>query len=234
MVSVMADDTELAYCAGIIDGEGSISITLRGGRGRWRPMHSLVCSVAMTSSEAIGLLENMFGGMVRVAMAKSQKHKNQWIWSISADRAEACLSKILPFLRVKRRQADLGLDFHRSKRRFKVLPPEEIAKRESFRQKMHALNERHGLKRKAYRDSPELALKVERTRAQVAMFLELKRDGRTNAEAAVLVGVTESTASAWSKGKLPFYASGERPTPETARASRRGTRPPVQPRATRR
>ena len=98
----------VAYAAGIIDGEGSISPIAGPKRN---PRHwGVSLSVQMKEYEAINLLTGLFGGSPRICERK--EHTTMWVWSIrSATRVKKILQTLLPFLRVKQEQAEIGIRF---------------------------------------------------------------------------------------------------------------------------
>ena len=105
----------LAYLAGILDGEGSISYYRRRGR-RGRDLR--VC-ISMTDPEAIDLFAKTFGGGIVHYDIPKGGHKGVYRWAASSGRAEQVLNMLSPYLQVKRKLADIVLcarnlgSFHR-------------------------------------------------------------------------------------------------------------------------
>jgi hypothetical protein len=94
--------TDLAYCAGIIDGEGSIGIYRRLERRTYR----ITVAVAMCETEAVTLLCELFGGSIAVGCRTDRdKHRPQYAWHAAASMGALCLREILPYLRIKKAQA---------------------------------------------------------------------------------------------------------------------------------
>jgi hypothetical protein len=94
--------TDLAYLAGIIDGEGTIRAFVAGGRNR------VLVQVANTSEDLIHWLEQ-FGGKSYwdSCNPKRRRHKPCAAWRVT--RALDCfrlLSALRPYLRIKRAAAD--------------------------------------------------------------------------------------------------------------------------------
>jgi hypothetical protein len=84
----------------------------------------------------------MFGGGVyRNSKPPAQTAVYQWI--IKTNAVGEFLAAVFPYLRIKRRQAELGLEFRRtailnpSRRR---VPPEIVARREALRVELQSLN----------------------------------------------------------------------------------------------
>lgn len=107
-------EAELGYMAGIIDGEGCIAVTLPGNRKGVPPLpglekrsHEFHVKVAMTDPEAIEPFVKYYGGKIRVAK-KDQRYSTRplYCWWLYADNAARCLNDLLPYLRIKRAQAE--------------------------------------------------------------------------------------------------------------------------------
>lgn len=117
--------SEKAYAAGIIDGEGCIT----GNRSGLRVV------VSTTTVEMVEWLEERFGGAI-CTMRKQPPRRDQWQWSIYGRNASRFLDTILPYLVVKRDQAELGILLDncstRGRNRWNPLTDEERAQRESL------------------------------------------------------------------------------------------------------
>ena len=99
-----------AYLAGIIDGEGCISITkVPPKRGRVSPAYRLSCALGMANAYIPQLFKFSFGGSV----SRSQKGQNKtiWSWRTSGILANTFLKALLPYLRLKRNEAELAIKF---------------------------------------------------------------------------------------------------------------------------
>jgi hypothetical protein len=107
-------DTECAYLAGIIEGEGCIRIDrVRTKKGAtytgWRP----TVHVTQKGNELIQSLNNIFPGQIITCHSSDSRHVDNrriaWNWG----KAYTLLEKILPYMRgPKRKQADVVLRFH--------------------------------------------------------------------------------------------------------------------------
>jgi hypothetical protein len=139
---------DLAYAAGIIDGEGSIGITeLAPGRQRRRsPQFRPYVAVCMTDPVVPLLLADMFGGTVHTYAGRKPGQKASHHWRLGAQRAAAACEALVPYLRVKHEQAALVVAFYRDSRfQFKqrrALPDREITARREYVAKCRALNAR--------------------------------------------------------------------------------------------
>lgn len=105
------DETDIAYCAGIIDGEGSITI----GKGKQRvgPGYSyeVLVSVHMMDGYVPKYLSECFGGKLSKTPAFHNHRKGDYSFCYHANgsRARALLSMIIPYLKIKRKQAEIAL-----------------------------------------------------------------------------------------------------------------------------
>ena len=112
----MVETTTLAYLAGIIDGEGCIGIY--GYREHWANGRTfrIDVRVGMGEPHAVVLLRQTFGGSIcsRKNLPKGAT-KPSYQWNVSNKLAVACLKLLVPFLRVKKAQADLVLEFAKTR-----------------------------------------------------------------------------------------------------------------------
>lgn len=94
----MSNEIKDAYFAGLIDGEGHISIHSRGAnRTKGRP----IIVVAMTCERTINAIRDHFGvGTVRPAKVK-EGCKPQWRWRVSYKNARIVADRIRPYLITK-------------------------------------------------------------------------------------------------------------------------------------
>jgi len=103
-----------AYLAGIVDGEGCIIIRHQGGRKGTANGYALELNITNTDEALMIWLLDTFGGLCRWKVKKGLTglmKRPSWVWWVSGKNAGAVLQVILPYLRVKRAQADLGLRF---------------------------------------------------------------------------------------------------------------------------
>ena len=145
-------DIELAYFAGLFDGEGCIQIGHNKPQKRKRTeQHTLNCKVAMTNKQAVNSYL-IFGGSVCVKQAslKNPNWKDQYVWAVNSNMALHFLEIILPYLKLKREEAQCGIEFQRFRtpsffgkpgggRRY--ISQEELNKREWYRQELRRLKE---------------------------------------------------------------------------------------------
>lgn len=103
----MVNEVNAAYAAGILDGEGSITIT-RNHSGRWP---SPQVSVSSTDRELIDWLKNYFGGSISTKKPRQPEHSIAFDWKLTDRRALWFLQIVRPFLVIQRkiRRCDLLL-----------------------------------------------------------------------------------------------------------------------------
>jgi hypothetical protein len=145
---------DLAYAAGIIDGEGTIGISelspggLRssGRPSRKSPQFRPYVSVIMVDPGIPAWLSETFGGPVHGYEPRQPHHKPIHKWTLNNQRAVTFCRLIQPHLRLKGAQAQLVIDYYDGrfdlKRRSAGLPQEEILARRDFVTQIHALNGR--------------------------------------------------------------------------------------------
>lgn len=97
----------LEYLAGLFDGEGSIFIT----RMRMsRDYHQLRVGINITHEATIKLFCSCFGGNKGIIIPKGNR-KQQWYWRASGKNTLTFLETMVPYLIIKKEQAELGIKF---------------------------------------------------------------------------------------------------------------------------
>ena len=105
--------TELAYIAGIIDGEGSISIRKHSNRNWYE--YQLRVDVKLTDQEIPYWFQELFGGGV-CFRAPIGNRKPAWQWTITDIKAANFLSSVQPYLHIKSEHCKIVLEFQETKR----------------------------------------------------------------------------------------------------------------------
>lgn len=108
---------ELAYIAGLVDGEGSIGIYEYKSKYK---NYGLNLVINMCDIEAIALVKEIYGGHL---MTIPPKGNNRLQYRLKLGRKETyvCLMEILPYLRVKKKQAEIALKFKETVRGYNKL-----------------------------------------------------------------------------------------------------------------
>lgn len=105
------DKTELAYVAGIIDGEGTITLSRR----RKNELPSPYICVSSTNREVLEWLKTRLGGTICSKKRYRENHKQSYIWYIRlATKCLTLLNEIEPFLIIKKQQALLLLNNYKN------------------------------------------------------------------------------------------------------------------------
>jgi hypothetical protein len=98
---------QLAYAAGIIDGEGCIRANKQ--KGKVSPV--LRIHVTNTDERLVELLKGWFGGYIwKETKQYMPNAKIRFVWEVSAKRAEVVLRSIIPYLVLKKERAELALE----------------------------------------------------------------------------------------------------------------------------
>lgn len=105
--------TDIAYLAGIIDGEGSIYIGNFSCNPKTKiPYYQTNIQVTNTDKALIDWLKNTFGGLISTRTRKqmpANSRKQVYIWTITGERLTHLCEEILPYLICKKRQAQIML-----------------------------------------------------------------------------------------------------------------------------
>lgn len=135
---------QAAYLAGLVDGEGYIGIlqTKRGNKAEWHSsrqyMYSPVLKVCMTDKRVIEWLYGSFGGTFETRKAHG-KNRESYAWMCRKAAVASFLKYIYPYMRVKRKQAEIVFRFPTLKAGDKVSDG-VYAERESLCYEIRCLN----------------------------------------------------------------------------------------------
>lgn len=133
-----------AYLAGILDGEGCISISrYREKKDKNRGQHKLTVSIGNTSLQLMDWLKDNYGGWVMSKGCRKGLRQN-FVWQVSTAAAGELLEMVLPYLIIKQDQAIVALDFQATMRRSgaKGTAKEVLQLRDAMMNAMQKLN--HG------------------------------------------------------------------------------------------
>ncbi len=106
----MRTDLDLAWAAGILDGEGSIGIYRRFPKqGKRSIYYRLSVQMDNTHKLTIKKIQSIMGvGSVRMYPTKG---KDVWRWGGYDANGEKALRMLMPYLVTKKAQAEMALDF---------------------------------------------------------------------------------------------------------------------------
>jgi hypothetical protein len=113
-------ETQMAYLAGMIDGDGHVGVYKTMGRSNMR-YRARVC-VINTDVRLINWLLEVFGGFVKNNKSKNKNHKDRFVWQLADNDADEVLSLIRPFLVIKAEQTDLVLAYRKLQKISKTKP----------------------------------------------------------------------------------------------------------------
>ena len=100
---------DLRYVAGYMDGEGCIRAVLAKNGKNAAGLHVFITNTYLPILQDF---ERQFGGKTSLRNISNKNHKSQYQWRISNRKdIKSFLSKILPYLREKRAQAELALEY---------------------------------------------------------------------------------------------------------------------------
>lgn len=114
-----------AYLAGLIDGEGTITITSqklgRKGARNVRISYALTVAVYNTNRDVLDWLASTFGGTVTSEKRKKPRPNQKLThkWRVSITDALALLYHVLPYLRIKIQQANIAIDFLTNRKKYR-------------------------------------------------------------------------------------------------------------------
>lgn len=99
------NEVELAWCAGIFDGEGTVGV-YTNGHGKY----VLRCSVMAADLIMLTTLQDRLGGSVRPV--NNKRNKPLYSWALGPRATVEVLQALLPYLVVKASQAMIAMRFY--------------------------------------------------------------------------------------------------------------------------
>lgn len=112
-------ETTKAYLAGILDGDGYFTIkrstyAMRNGDAT-QPVFSEKVGIKQIAPNAIDILHENFGGYRRIEKSSAKKGKPLHAWSVTDKKAIRVVEAVFPYLKIKRRQAEMLLKLRETK-----------------------------------------------------------------------------------------------------------------------
>lgn len=127
---------DLAWAAGIIDGEGSIFVMKQGRKDRERDYNYIMrVSVQSTDPYMTKELGKIFpdGAIFSQDRYKSDNWSDTLKWQVNGRKAAFVLKQILPFMKVKHDQAKLAIDFQETtKKHWRHMTESDYETQESY------------------------------------------------------------------------------------------------------
>lgn len=178
----MDKKSRIAYAAGIIDGEGYIGIKVykpskNNGTINYTYLPRIV--IKMNSGEIMDFFHGTFGGAVNLVPQRDTGYFPGFVWERSGSSAAKVLKQLLPFLRIKKKQAeaairlqsriDVGIKKRFGNKHGNSLSANEVSIRKNIHEEIKHLN-------KYAITMPRVGLETEqREKAKAAMQLAFKR-----------------------------------------------------------
>lgn len=153
--------SDAAYLAGLFDGEGTLGIRAhnkpgsKGGKDRRTPHYRLVASICNRDLAVLMWVKGQIGGTVYPKLSRKETWAPTYEWACSnREQLRHFLANIHPFVRIKRRQVEVGdafLALGNSRVTFsargKTWPhrlqhPDDVAKKQALKERMNTLNGR--------------------------------------------------------------------------------------------
>jgi hypothetical protein len=105
-------ESEAAYAAGLLDGEGSIILWKpKGSQSRRMRLRILIIN---TYEPVMDWLVSRIGGAIHRRQHASTNYSSNplpiWTWTVHGSNAVAVLKQLMPFMIIKRDKAKLGIE----------------------------------------------------------------------------------------------------------------------------
>lgn len=106
---VVPSETDLAWAAGIIDGEGCIMLCFNGAGPNYGKYHQVRLVVTNTNAPMIRRLRVLFGGNLSKCKKAKETYRQKVQWTVSGKLAGECLRSVLPYMVSKQPEARLAI-----------------------------------------------------------------------------------------------------------------------------
>ena len=112
----MLTETERAYLAGFFEADGCVNIGTRKGKRAATVSHYLQVIIAQSNKDFLQRWRDKLNmGSVHLAGRATLTTKGHWRWHLSDRQAETVLNLILPYLDIKKDQAEIAVRFMATK-----------------------------------------------------------------------------------------------------------------------
>lgn len=126
--------SDLAYCAGVFDGEGCVTLT-KDGDSNYR----LRLKITSTDYSVLTWLQDHFGGSINLSRKETDNNKESWDWYCKTEDQVVFLFGILPYTIIKRAQIIEALNYHFEKQNGGKLTEDEFVLRERYYMKLKSM-----------------------------------------------------------------------------------------------
>lgn len=141
--------TDLAYAAGVIDSDGCIYVDRFKDKRKKHGLYvyALRIKVCQSDNQAVVWLSDTFGGSWREYPYDKYKYSNNkkplFIWQINNMKAVELLKILIPYMKIKTKQAKLGIGYKDAiLRKGQKMTDKLREKKEELAIKMRNLNQR--------------------------------------------------------------------------------------------
>lgn len=132
-------DTEAAYLAGLIDGEGSFNLNYRPKAGHYQ----LRLEIWNTDQKMIAWISRVTEGGVLFQQARSNRSRICYGWRMYGHKIKPVIDRVLPFLITKRPHALASLEYYTTiGEHGKPLPPDKRLRRTAVFDRFRELNKK--------------------------------------------------------------------------------------------
>lgn len=132
-------EVEKAYIAGIVDGEGTVTLTKHHRNETPTPR----VLIANNDLRLLTWIKERVGGNITAKKKYKAHHHNSYVWNVCQDRAIRFLNSIKKFLIVKKQQAELiTTEYKAVTHRAGKYSPAMLAKKYRLVKKIRKLNQR--------------------------------------------------------------------------------------------
>ena len=129
------DVPTIAYLAGLLDGEGTINISLAHQKHFF-----LTVAITGINRALMDWFKDTVGGYIRTANRAKIGHQTCYSWTLCSIQAANFLKLLLPYLRLKKKQAELAIEFQDSMHLGQPLSDERHAKRLAYKKAIEAMH----------------------------------------------------------------------------------------------
>jgi len=146
----MKEAEELAYLAGILDGEGTLRLPVVYQRNTGHPRYYAEVNVYNTNPHLIDWLLEKWGGNFYYRHRGNKKHKPEYTWRIGGEKAIPLIKSVYPYLILKKEHADILLSLWGLHEEYGIrsgvrVPEEYESKVGALAKAIHILNKRGGV-----------------------------------------------------------------------------------------
>ena len=134
------EDVDWAYVAGFIDADGSVGIERRK-RASGEVGYSVKLYITNADRSTMDwLVSNLEGGVYLTNRHSPKHHQTMWRWVVRGKKAGPLLRELLPYLRLKKKRAELALRFVETITNGGRLDPESKRLREYLANQLTRMN----------------------------------------------------------------------------------------------